>query len=106
MIAALDRHLKEKQYPLSIIVKDREFHSSKQVLRQAGRSKRPNKAGNLMKEKEEVLWKESKLGGTTIKALINTMWWILTQHFGLRCWQENNNMNVDDVVRIVNWRAK
>ena len=31
MIAALDRHLKEKQYPLSI-VKDREFHSSKQVL--------------------------------------------------------------------------
>ena len=31
MIAALDRHLKEKQYPLSI-VKDRESHSSKQVL--------------------------------------------------------------------------
>ena len=30
MIAALDRHLKEKQYPLSI-VKDWEFHSSKQV---------------------------------------------------------------------------
>ena len=47
MIAALDRHLKEKQCSLSI-VKDREFHSSKQVLegkaklqRQAGRSKRP-----------------------------------------------------------------
>ena len=31
MIAAFDRHLKDKQYPLSI-VKDREFHSSKQVL--------------------------------------------------------------------------
>ena len=31
MIAALVRHLKDKQYPLSI-VKDREFHSSKQVL--------------------------------------------------------------------------
>ena len=52
MIAALDRHLKEKQYPLSI-VKDQEFHSSKQVLegkakllRQAGRGKRPNKARN------------------------------------------------------------
>ena len=30
MIAALDRHLKDKQYPLSF-VKDREFHSSKQV---------------------------------------------------------------------------
>ena len=53
MIAAFDRHLKDKQYPLSI-VKDREFHSSKQVLegkakllRQAGRGKRPNKARNL-----------------------------------------------------------
>ena len=31
MIASLDRHLKENQYPLSI-VKDREFHPSKQVL--------------------------------------------------------------------------
>ena len=54
-IAALDRHLKEKQYPLPII-KDREFHSSKQVLegkvklRQAGRGKCLNKARNLTKE--------------------------------------------------------
>jgi len=31
MIAALDRRLKDKQYPFAI-VKDREFHSSKQVL--------------------------------------------------------------------------
>ena len=31
MIAALDRHLNEKRYKVSII-KDREFHSSKQVL--------------------------------------------------------------------------
>ena len=52
MIAALDTQLSEKQYPLSI-VKDWEFHSSKQVLegkakllRQADRGKRPNKARN------------------------------------------------------------
>ena len=102
MIAALDRHLKEKQYPLSI-VKDREFHSSKQVLegkakllRQAGRGKRPNKARNLTKEEEEVLWKESKLGSTTPEALVNTMWWILTQHFGLRGRQEHHDMKLDD----------
>ena len=36
MISAFDRHLKDKQYPLSI-VKDRELHSSKQVL--AGKAK-------------------------------------------------------------------
>ena len=102
MIAALDRHLKDKQYPLSI-VKDREFHSSKQVLegkakllRQAGRGKRPNKARNLTKEEEEeVLWKESKFGSTTPEALVNTMW-LLTQHFGLRGRQEHHGMKVDD----------
>ena len=78
MIAALDRHLKDKQYPLAI-AKDREFHSSKQflvgkgkLLRRAGRGKRPNKARNLTKEEEEVLWKESKFGSTTPEALVNT----------------------------------
>jgi len=102
MIAALDRHLKEKQYPLSI-AKDRKFHSSKQVLkgkakllRQTGRGKRPNKARNLTKEEEEVLWKERKFGSTTQKALVKTMWWILTQHFGLRGGQEHHEMKVDD----------
>ena len=81
MIAALDRYLKDKQYPLSI-VKDREFHLSKQVLegkakllRQAGRGKHPNKARNLTKE-EELLWKENKFGSTTPEALVNTMWWL------------------------------
>ena len=87
---------------LDSIVKDREFHSSKQVLegkakllRQAGGGKRPNKARNLTKE-EEVLWKESKFGSTTPEALVNTMWWLLTQHFGLRGRQEHHDMKVDD----------
>lgn len=102
MIAALDRHLKDKHYLLSI-VKDREFHSSKQVLegkakllRQAGRGKRPNKARNLTKEEEEVLWKENKFGSKTPEALVNTMWWLLTQHFGLRGRQEHRDMAMDD----------
>ena len=102
MIAALNRHFKNKQYPLSI-VKDREFHSSKRVLegkakllRQAGRGKRPSKARNLTKEEEEVLWKESKFGSTTPEALVNTMWWLLTQHFGLCVRQEHHVMEVDD----------
>ncbi|XP_068712194.1 uncharacterized protein KIAA1958-like [Montipora foliosa] len=50
MIAALDRHLNEKGYKFSII-RDREFHSSKQVLegkarqlRQSGMGKRPKVA--------------------------------------------------------------
>jgi len=102
MIATLDRHLKGKYYPLSI-AKDPEFHSSKQVLqrkakllRQAGRGKRPNKARNLTKEEEKVLWKESKFGSTTPEASVNTMWWILTQRVGLHGRQEHDDIKVDD----------
>ena len=80
MIAALDRHLNEKGYKFSII-RDREFHSSKQVLegkarqlRQAGMGKRPNKARSLTEEEEEVLWEAEIFGSKTPEALISSMW--------------------------------
>ena len=102
MIASLDRHLKNKGYSLSI-VRDREFSSSKQVLdgkakqlHLAGRSKRPNKARQLSVEEEEILWKSEKLGGKTPESLIHTMWWLLTQQFGLRGRQEHHRMRLED----------
>ena len=102
MLAALDRHLRDKHYPLSII-KDLEFHSSKQVLegkakllRQAGRGKRPNKARPLTQEEEELLWKEKKFGDESPEALINSVWWLLTQYFGLRGRQEHHSMKLED----------
>ena len=100
MIASLDRHLKNKGYSLSI-VRDREFSSSKQVLdgkakqlRLAGRGKRPNKARQLSEEEEEILWKSEKLGGKTPESLIHTMWWLLTQQFGLWGRQEHHGMRL------------
>ena len=102
MITSLDRHLKNKGYSLSI-VRDREFSSSKQVLdgkakqlRLAGRGKRPNKARQLSEEEEEILWKSEKLGGKTPESLIHTMWWLLTQQFGLRGRQEHHGMRLED----------
>ena len=102
MITSLDRHLKNKGYKLSII-RDREFSSSKQVLdgkakqlRLAGRGKRPNKARQLSEEEEEILWKSEKLGGKTPESLIHTMWWLLTQQFGLRGRQEHHGMRLED----------
>ncbi|XP_066015364.1 uncharacterized protein KIAA1958-like [Pocillopora verrucosa] len=102
MITSLDRHLKNKDYKLSII-RDREFSSSKQVLdgkakqlRLAGRGKRPNKARQLSEEEEEILWKSEKLGGKTPESLIHTMWWLLTQQFGLRGRQEHHGMRLED----------
>ena len=100
MITSLDRHLKNKDYKLSII-RDREFSSSKQVLdgkakqlRLAGRGKRPNKARQLSEEEEEILWKNEKLGGKTPESLIHTMWWLLTQQFGLRGRQDRRSRNL------------
>ena len=49
------------------------------------------------KEEEEVLQKNRHLGGGTTRALLNTMWWLLTQHFGLRWWQEHYQMEVGDL---------
>ena len=96
------RYLKSKAYPKSII-RDREFLNSRKVLegkarklREQGKGKRPNRSRSLTKEEEEVLWQNGQLGGGTPGALLNTMWWLLTQHFGLRGRQEHHQMKVED----------
>ena len=102
MMASLDRHLKNKGYTLSI-VRGREFNSSKQMLegkakqlRLAGSGKRPNKAWQVSEEEEEILLNNGKLGGNNPESLIRTMWWLLTQHFGLRGRQEHRGMRLED----------
>ena len=102
MQAALDRHLRSKNYPKSI-VRDTVFLSSRKVLegkarklREQGMGKRPNKAKSLTKEEEEILWQNGQLGNQTPRSLINTMWWLLTMNFGLRGRQEHHDMMVED----------
>ena len=96
MQASLERYLKSKAYPKSII-RDRDFLNSRKVLegktrklREQGKGKRPNRSRSLTKEEEQVLWLNGQLGGSTPRALLNT------QHFGLRGWQEHYQMEVDD----------
>ena len=103
MQAALDRHLKEKCYSFSII-KDREFFNSRKVLegkarklRNEGKGKLPNKSRSLTREEEEALWEGGQLGNqSSPRSLLNTMWWLLSQHLGLRGCQEHYTMNVED----------
>ena len=68
MQSAIERYLKEKNYPLSI-VRSREFHSSQEILnakaislRQQGKGKRPNKAQPITPEEESALWEKGQLG--------------------------------------------
>ena len=102
MVTAIDRYLTEKEYKYSII-RDREFKSSKQVLegkarllRQQGKGKRPNKARSLTTTEENELWEKKKLGKGSPQAVVQTIWWLLTQYFGLRGRQEHHSMTVED----------
>ena len=104
MPASLERYLKSNAYPKSII-RDREFLNSSKVLkgkarklREQGKGKRPNRSSSLKKKEEEShgLWQNGQLGGGTPRALLNTKWWLLTQHFGLRGRQEHHQMKVED----------
>jgi hypothetical protein len=65
-------------------------------LRRDGLGKQPNKAKSLTNEEEKILWESGQLGGDNPRSLTNTLWWLLTQHFGLRGRQEHHEMNVED----------
>lgn len=102
MIASLDRHLKEAGSSISI-AKDREFVNSRKVLegkarflREQGYGKRPRASKALTTEDEELLWSKGLLGSQSPKSLITTMWFLLTQHSGLRGCQEHHDMYVED----------
>ena len=102
MVTAMDRYLADKGYKYSII-RGREFQSSKQVLEgkarmlpQQGKGKRPNKARSFTSTEENELWEHKKLGTGSPQVLVQTVWWLLTQYFGLRGREEHQSMTVED----------
>ncbi|XP_066932309.1 uncharacterized protein KIAA1958-like [Clytia hemisphaerica] len=102
MLAALDRHLKDKGFPVSII-SGREFASSKNVLegkarqlRQAGMGKKTNKAESLTDEEVNVLWDCGQLGDDNARSLMNSVWWCIVQQFGMRGRDNHYNLEIDD----------
>ena len=104
MITSLDRHLKENSY-LCSLTKSREFASSKaclegkaRVLRESGMGTRPNRAHSLTVEEEKVLWSCGQLGTTTPRALVNSVWWLLTQHLGLRGKEFHHKFKIEHLI--------
>ncbi|XP_068756877.1 uncharacterized protein KIAA1958-like [Montipora capricornis] len=101
MLAALHRHLKQNDSKISI-AKDREFVKCRQVLerkaralREKGHGKQPNATKALTTQDEEQLWKNRVLGEQNPKALLYTLWYLLTLHSGLRGCQEHHEMFVE-----------
>ena len=66
------------------------------LLREKGLGKKPNKTNNLTRQEEDILWECGQLGDKTPKSIIATLWWQLTQHFGLRGRQEQHSIKVED----------
>lgn len=102
MQSSIDRYLRESSYEYSIL-NSRHFKGSRDVLegkarmlREKGMGKKPNKTNSLTREEEEILWQSGQLGDETPKSIIRTLWWQLTQHFGLRGRQEHHSMRVED----------
>ena len=74
-LSAIERYLKEKNYPLSI-VRSREFHSSQEILnakaislRQQGKGKRPNKTQPITPEEGSALWEKGQLDDFSTNAM-------------------------------------
>ena len=90
MLAALDRHLREKGSTFSIL-KDREFDASRKVLngkaielQEQGLGKRKHRADPVTEEEEELLWSRKVLGGDTALNLNLTVFYLISQQFGTR----------------------
>ena len=56
----------------------------------------PNKSRSLTIEEGEALWESGQLGNSSPRSLLNTMWWLLSQHLGLRGCQEHYITSVED----------
>ncbi|XP_073245710.1 uncharacterized protein KIAA1958-like [Porites lutea] len=104
MQSAIERYLKEKNYPLSI-VRSREFHNSQEILhakaislRQQGKGKRPNKSQPLTSEEKSSLWLKGQLGDFNGKVLTNVNFKNLTDQLGFRGRQEHYDAYVEDFV--------
>ena len=59
-------------------------------------AKNQNKTNSLTRQEEDILWECGQLGDKTPKSIIATLWWQLTQHFGLPGRQEHHSMRVED----------
>ena len=103
LMASFERYLKKKNYGFSIM-KDAEFEQARKALqskqkdlKQKGKGNKPNASVALTEEEIKLLYDKELLGTSTPEALLNTIWFNNTIHFGLRGCKEHRNMCWGDV---------
>ena len=71
-------------------------------LTKEGYGNKPNATRELTDEEEELLWKEGYFGIDTPDSLRNTIWWLLSLHFGFRARHEQSQLTWGDVDYVEN----
>ncbi|KXJ06675.1 Uncharacterized protein KIAA1958 [Exaiptasia diaphana] len=103
LICSFNRYLKTKGYPANII-EDKEFEqvraalkAKSKELKKTGKGNKPNAAEAITDDEISVLYEKELLGISNAEALINTIWYMNTIHFGLRACDEHRQMKWGDV---------
>ena len=102
---SLDRHLtQELRKPYSII-RDTRFASSREKLKAAQKMLKREEKGNKSNAAEplensdiDVMWASGALGDTSPEILLNTVWFLLTLHMGMRGRDEHYKLTFGDFV--------
>ena len=104
MQSSLQRHLAEVGSNWNIL-KDSKFIESRRILesksrtlKELGMGKKKHSSDTLRVEDEDILWSTEKLGDNNSTSLVQTMWFLTTQHFGLRGCREHSSLHVEDFV--------
>ena len=73
------------------------LQSKQRDLKRKGKGNKPNASTALSEEDIQVLYEKDLLGSSTAEALLNTVWFNNTIHFGLRGCKEHREMCWGDV---------
>ena len=73
------------------------LQSKQRDLKRKGKGNKPYTSASLSEEDIEVLYEKDLLGSSTAEALLNTVWFNNTIHFGLRGCKEHREMCWEDV---------
>ena len=101
LICSFNRHLKACNYACSVI-EDSQFEQVRQALevrskelKKDGKGNKPKAAEAITDEEVNILYDKKLLGILNAEALLNTMWFMNTKHFGLRGCDEHVQLLTD-----------